>query len=99
MANPEHLEILKKGVEAWNVWRAEGSEEVPDLRVAKLSGANLIRADIIHANLGSADLSSTDLSRTNLSGAELGGAELTRASCGAQAWPPWTYEWHKGSKL
>jgi hypothetical protein len=31
MANPEHLKILKKGVEAWNKWRKENPDIQPDL--------------------------------------------------------------------
>ena len=26
MANPEHLEILKQGVDVWNKWREENPE-------------------------------------------------------------------------
>ncbi len=36
MANPEHLAILDKGVEAWNRWQAENRDVLPDL-----GGANL----------------------------------------------------------
>ncbi len=31
MANPEHLAILKLGVEQWNKWRREHPEIMPDL--------------------------------------------------------------------
>jgi hypothetical protein len=31
MANPEHLEILKQGAEAWNFWRSEHPGLQPDL--------------------------------------------------------------------
>ena len=31
MANPEHLKILKDGVEVWNRWREEHPEIEPDL--------------------------------------------------------------------
>lgn len=31
MANPEHVEILKQGVDVWNRWREENPEVVPDL--------------------------------------------------------------------
>ena len=61
MANPEHLEILGKGVGIWNEWRHEKPEVEPDLseanlRRADLSGANLIQADLRGANLSEADL-------------------------------------------
>ena len=41
MAKKEHIEILKQGVKAWNKWRAENSDIVPDL-----SEASLIKADL-----------------------------------------------------
>ncbi len=31
MVNPEHLEILKQGVEAWNQWRENNPDVEPDL--------------------------------------------------------------------
>jgi hypothetical protein len=31
MANQEHLDILKQGLEVWNQWRNEHTEIVPDL--------------------------------------------------------------------
>ena len=31
MANPEHLAILKQGVEVWNQWRDEHPEIQPNL--------------------------------------------------------------------
>lgn len=31
MANPEHLKILKQGVEVWNKWRAHNQRIIPDL--------------------------------------------------------------------
>jgi uncharacterized protein YjbI with pentapeptide repeats len=91
MADPEHLEILEKGVDHWNKWRNENLETVPNLSAAKLSGAilrgadlrrvdfymaNLVGADLSHANLIEADLIETNLLKTNLTKAELLGANL-----------------------
>jgi uncharacterized protein YjbI with pentapeptide repeats len=45
MANQEHLDILKQGVEVWNQWRKEHPEVQPDLSGANLIGANLHRAN------------------------------------------------------
>ena len=61
MANPEHLEILRQGVDVWNRWREENSEIIPDLTEANLS-------DAIFAgnNLDKADLSGAKLLRANL---------------------------------
>jgi uncharacterized protein YjbI with pentapeptide repeats len=81
MANQEHLDILKKGVELWNTWREYHQEIKPDLSGADLSradlsmvdlrAANLIKADLSEANLSFADLNEANLSWTNLSFAEL----------------------------
>jgi hypothetical protein len=51
MANPEHLKVLQQGVEAWNRWRSEHQDIVPDL-----IGANLITANLSNADLSGADL-------------------------------------------
>ena len=95
MANEEHLAILKKGVAAWNEWRAQHPDIGPDLSVANLyrerligahlDGADLIGVDLDEANLIDADLVGADLDGANLSGADLAraslhGAELTRAN-------------------
>jgi hypothetical protein len=56
MANREHLEILKQGVEAWNRWRAEKAGLVPDL-----SGADLYVGVLNHANLSNTILEGADL--------------------------------------
>jgi len=85
MASPEHLAKLKEGVEAWNRWRAENSDVVPDLRQvdlrdAKLHNANLYEADLSQADLSLADLSGANLLGTTLVGANLGGTNLLGAS-------------------
>ena len=90
MANQEHLDILKQGVEAWNQWRKEHPEIWPDLEGANLSGADLTNAYLTNtyleganlsgADLTNADLTNADLSRANLSGADLSGANLSRAN-------------------
>jgi hypothetical protein len=75
MANPEHLEILKQGVEEWNNWRKNHPELWPDLRAANLAGANLREA-----NLSGMNLTATEFPRANLAGANLRGSDLTGAS-------------------
>ncbi len=97
MANPEHLKILKQGVEAWNDWRKENSGVRPDLSGADLvravlswanlveaglRGADLSQADLSEADLGGADLSQADLSQADLGGAGLRGADLSQADLG-----------------
>ncbi len=37
MANPEHLNILKQGVKAWNTWREKNRSVFPDLTGADLT--------------------------------------------------------------
>jgi uncharacterized protein YjbI with pentapeptide repeats len=95
MANSEHLELLRQGVEVWNAWRAREPSVRPafyraDLSEARLaggipSGANQAQPDsanLRNASLSGADLVSADLSGADLSGADLGGADLTRAILG-----------------
>jgi uncharacterized protein YjbI with pentapeptide repeats len=79
MANPEHLAKLKEGVEAWNKWREENPNVIPDLKEACLKGANLYRAQLEKAELQSAHLEKGDLRRANLQGANLKYAHLEAA--------------------
>jgi Pentapeptide repeats (8 copies) len=74
MANPEHLELLRQGVEVWNAWRAKEPSIRPDL-----SGANLSGADLSGANLSRTYLRGADLSGAKLHGAKLHGAHLREA--------------------
>lgn len=71
MANPEHLAILRQGLEAWNKWRCENSGVIIDL-----SSANLYQADLSFANLYQANLYQANLIWANLTGANLTGANL-----------------------
>jgi hypothetical protein len=80
MANPEHLEILKQGVDVWNAWRQDQRKIVPDLRGAELRGAQLTHANLIRTKLIRAKLSSADLTYTKLSGARLMLADLRGAN-------------------
>jgi hypothetical protein len=85
MANPEHLQKLKQGIEAWNQWRSEDRDITPDLGEADLRGADLGRATLhgatLHgANLRGANLRGADLGRGNLGGANLGEADLRGAN-------------------
>jgi hypothetical protein len=93
MANPEHLEILKLGVEKWNKWRIRHPDVEPEftqaeLRGAELPGANLAGAKLDWANFGElaseTDLGKpysrrTDLREADLSGAHLNWADLNNA--------------------
>jgi hypothetical protein len=94
MANQEHLEILKQGVEIWNKWREENPSVKIELMFADfydsnlsgvnfsgvdLSGANLYRAYLYKANLRGANLSKANLYRAYLSSADLSGTNLSGA--------------------
>ena len=90
MANSEHLEILKQGIEVWNAWRTKEPLIVPDLRGAKLSGAMFARANFSGVDLSEADLSRARSSRGETQrgrtrgggprgGADLEGANLSHA--------------------
>jgi uncharacterized protein YjbI with pentapeptide repeats len=85
MANPEHLAILKQGVEAWNRWRAEHRDVDPDLggtfgNPTKLHSSNLREAVFFHAYLDFVDFSRGDLARARFDGAWLRGSSFHSAS-------------------
>ena len=90
-ADPEQVEKLKQGVEAWNSWRAENPEKLInlggvnlrgiDLNVTgvgevNLQGAILKDADLRGAKLFMANLENVDLRGANLENAEMEGAYL-----------------------
>jgi uncharacterized protein YjbI with pentapeptide repeats len=82
MANPEHLAILKQGVEVWNKWRVETPHYLkPNLNRADLSeydlrGADLKYVDLVAAKLSNAYLQNADLTYASLEGANLVAAKL-----------------------
>ena len=89
MVNQKHYARLKKDVEAWNKWRANNLNIIPDLSEADLSealseadliGANLTRSNLNGAVLTGAKLIGTNLTRTNLTRANLSGANLSGAN-------------------
>src|SRR5258706_3868486 len=82
MANQQHVDILRDGVQGWNLWRREEPAIRPDLSRAGLSGAILAGADLGGADLGGADLRQAYLRSANLMGAYLDGASLSRADLG-----------------
>ena len=79
MANQEHLDILKQGVETWNQWRKEHIDIQPDLSGADLIEANLSEADLREANLSYVSLYKADLSYAGLIEANLYKADLIEA--------------------
>ncbi len=94
MANQEHLDMLKQGVDTWNRWREEHPEIQPDLSKADLSvnffvqanlsstnlfGTNLSVSNCIMANFSKANLSKAKLTMTHFNGTDLSDANLTEA--------------------
>lgn len=61
MVNPEHIAMLKEGPGAWNKWRAEHPEALPDLREADLSRTDLHDAHFAGAELANSCLQDADL--------------------------------------
>ena len=51
MVDPEHLSKLKQGVRAWNTWREENPNILPNLKKADLSKTNLRGAFLARADL------------------------------------------------
>jgi uncharacterized protein YjbI with pentapeptide repeats len=89
MADPEHLQVLERGVAAWNAWRQQHPAIEPDLTgvdlqdrdlggvffaATRLAGARLAGANLHQARLTRADLTHADLSGCNLHRAILSGA-------------------------
>jgi uncharacterized protein YjbI with pentapeptide repeats len=79
MANPDHINILKQGVAAWNNWRIKNRKITPQLNQAELNGAALSGSDFRGANLIAATLKGSILRKADLSDADLRGATFARA--------------------
>jgi hypothetical protein len=84
MPKHKHLEILKRGVEAWNEWREGDPYLRPDLSGADLQGvethgAYLAEADLRGLDFSGRDLSGSQLYKSDCSGAKFNGANLTKA--------------------
>ena len=79
MANPEHLKILKQGVEVWNKWRHEFPGIVPDLKGATLNDADLSGANLTNTLLSNAELRKAKCSYADFSGAVLASAHFFKS--------------------
>jgi uncharacterized protein YjbI with pentapeptide repeats len=89
MADSKHLKILKQGVKAWNKWREEIPEIIPDLRGADLNKVGLrstsntddvfVQTDLRGADFKKANLSTAGLSKVILKLKKLNKAKPYRA--------------------
>jgi len=79
MANPKHLKILKKGIGAWNKWRAKNPLTTRALLKVGVQNVELIQGDLTGAELPFANLITADFHGTWLLGANLRGAFLIGA--------------------
>ncbi len=77
MANPEHLAILRQGVDVWNEWNTKYH---PNKVKPDLSGANLAHENLRDIILSDVDLSNADLSEASLINATLVRTNFTRAN-------------------
>lgn len=90
MTNSFYLKLLESGKDAWNQWRTENSEIIPDLEEStlinkefggyNLRNVNLRKASLQGSNFTNADLTSANLERTHLSGADFSNAVLDYAN-------------------
>jgi uncharacterized protein YjbI with pentapeptide repeats len=78
MAESSHVEIVKAGREAFQIWRDQHLGTVLDLGGANLSNQNLDGYDLSGAILAQADLTSANLANARLEQADLTGAKCER---------------------
>jgi uncharacterized protein YjbI with pentapeptide repeats len=80
MANPEHVDLVKRGMETVEDWRARFPDQRLDLEGADLKKVNLIQAHLDGANFTRADLSGAMLKNASLKEANFTKAILVRAN-------------------
>lgn len=84
MASPSFVELLRRDPAAWNGWRRDNADVVPNLDAVELNGlvldgANLDDVVLFEAGLANASLVGASLRRAVLQGADLHGANLRSA--------------------
>ena len=92
LPDPDHVEILRRGPKAWNVWRKQSAPLIPQLsgvaltlgerQMGPVSGGpiNLAYAKLKGASFRFATLSGANLERADLSDADLTNARLDGAN-------------------
>ncbi|OGO50314.1 MAG: hypothetical protein A2148_06490 [Chloroflexi bacterium RBG_16_68_14] len=79
MANPEHLALVRSGVEALNRFAREHEDIALDLEGADLHGLDLQEARLQGARLAGANLEGCDLRNARLNAADMRGCNLRNA--------------------
>lgn len=80
MGNPEHLEILRQGVDVWNKWREDNPKLKPNLEKAMLRKMNLKGAYLQKTNLQKTNLRYSDLGDSNISQSDLSKSDLFKSN-------------------
>lgn len=76
MANPEHVEILKQGVDVWNRWRKKDSKTKPNLNQDKLNKLELKGYNFLEAEMNKAQIIGCDFESCDFYGASLIGSTI-----------------------
>lgn len=79
VAKQEQIDILSRGVEAWNRWRSKNPDIAPSLSGVNLRDRDLSGADLSGADLSGAWLFDVNLFRSTLAGANLRGAYVSES--------------------
>lgn len=67
MANPEHVAILKQGVDIWNAWKhSQGPNYKTKLAGVNLAGMELMGIDFVDADLTDVNFKKALLSHSSL---------------------------------
>jgi hypothetical protein len=79
MAKPDHISIVREGMDSIRKWNRDHPQEQLELSGADLHKIGLNRADLFNANLSMANLSGANLSNVDLTLTNLSRADLKRA--------------------
>ncbi len=79
MADGEHLDLVRRGVDAINAFTKENEDVSLDLRDADLSGMDLRNARMQGARLGGANLEGCDLRDARFNSSDMRGCNLRNA--------------------
>ncbi len=75
-SNPEHIAILKQGVEVWNKWREKNPNVFVNLENMDLSGIDLSKANLKLVSFWMSNLKGANLNRCNAEKTKFWGANL-----------------------